>query len=185
MKKSFWGLIWSSFLRVRGVPGGVIIFVFTVLIWLFSPDKNISLGWVLPIGLFCVILILTLGNAAYEAFKISKHVLPMVLVGKKPPTQFSGAKLLCLIEPSELFSYDTFVSFYYIGDENFEQLMGIGTVVNIQEDNKIQVVMTCSLDGYEEKIEKLVQNDTGILKRTRVKPNIPAKTYLDRILQGE
>jgi len=185
MKKSFWGLIWSSFLRVQGILGGIIVFALTVLVWLLSPDKNISLGWVLPIGFFCVILILALGNAAYEAFKISEHVLPIVLVGKKPPTQISGAKLLCLIEPSELFSYDTLVSFYYIGDENFEQFMGIGRVINIQEDNKIQVVMTHSLDGYEEKIEKLVQNDAGILKRTRVKPNIPAKIYLHRILQGE
>jgi len=183
MKKSFWGLIWSSFLRGQGVLSGVIAIVLGVLLWLFSPDKNISLGWALPIGLFCVILILTLGNAAYEAFKISKHVLPMVLVGKKPPTQIPAAKLLCLLEPSELFSHDTLVSFYYIGDENFEQLMGIGIVVNIQEDGKIQVVMIYALDGYEEKIEKLVQNDAGILKRTRVKPNIP-KTYLDKMLQG-
>jgi len=181
MKKSFWGLIWSSFLRVQGVLGVAITIVLAVL---FSPNKNISLSWVLPIGLFCVILILALGNAAYEAFKISKYVLPVVLVGKKPPTQIPGAKLLCLIESSELFSYDTLVSFYYIGDENFEQLMGIGTVINIQEDSKIQVVMTYSLDGYEEKIEKLVQNDSGILKRTRVKPNIPTKIYSDRILQG-
>jgi len=180
MKKSFWGLIWSSFLRVQGVLIGVL----AVLLWLFPPDKNISLRWALPIGLFCVILILTLGNAAYEAFKISKHVLPMVLVGEKPPKHISGAKLLCLIEPSELFSNGTLVSFYYIVDESFEQLMGIGTVINIQEDSKIQVVMTYSLDGYEEKIEKLVQNDAGILKRTRVKPNIPTKIYLDRILQG-
>lgn len=182
MKKSFWGLIWSSFLRVQGVLGVTITILLAVL---FSPNKNISLSLVLPIGLFCVILILALGNAVYEALKISKHVLPVVLVGGKPPNHISGAKLLCLIEPSELFSYDTFVSFYYLGDENFEQLMGIGTVVNIQEDGKIQVVMTCSLDGYEENIEKLVQNDAGILKRTRVKPNIPAKKYLGRILQGE
>lgn len=183
MKKSFWELIWTSFLRVQGVFIGVIAIVLAVVLWLFSPDKNISLGLALPIGLFCVILILTLGNAAYEAFEISKHVLPMILVGKEPPAQISGAKLLCLIEPSELFSHDTLVSFYYIGDENFEQLMGIGIVINIQEDSKIQVVMIFAFDGYEEKIKKLAQNDAGILKRIRVKPNIP-KTMLDRILQG-
>jgi len=183
MKKSFWGLIWSSFLRVQGVLSVVITFVLAVLLWVFSPDKNISLRWVLPIGIFCVILILTLFNAVYEAFKISKNVLPMVLFGESPPKNFPKAKLLCLTEPSELFSHGILVSFYCTDDHNFEQLIGIGEVVNIQEDSKIQVVMTFSLDGYDDKIEKLVQNNADILKKIRVKPNIP-KIYLDRSWQG-
>lgn len=183
MKKSFWSLIWSSFLKTQGALIGVIAIALTVLLWLSSPNKSISLGLALPIGLFCIILILTLGNAAYESFKMSKRILPRILLGKEPPTQIQGAKVLCLLEPSELFSYDMLVSFYYVNDEDFEQLIGIGTVVNIQEEGKIQVAMIYSFDVYEEILNKLVQNDVGILKKTRVKPNVP-KTYLDMISQG-
>ena len=112
---------------------------------------------------------------------MSEHILPRIVLGKKPSVQIQGAKVLCLLESSELFSYDALVSFYYIDDENFEQLIGIGAVVNIQEDRKIQVAMFYSLEGHQEKAEKIAQNDAGILKKTRVKPNVP-KTYLDMIV---
>ena len=179
MNNSFWSIIYASFREIRGWLG----FPLALLLWILSPNKSISLGWVIIIGFFSLIIIVTLGEAAYKSFKISKHILPKVLVGREPYTKTQGEKVLCLLEPSELFSHDTLVSFYYIGDENFEQLIGIGTVINIQEDGKIQAVMIHSLDENEEKIKKLAKNDASILRKIRVKPNIPRR-YLAIISQG-
>lgn len=88
--------------------------------------------------------------------------------------------MIFLLEPSELFSYDTIVSFYYLEDD-FEQLIAIGRVRNIQQDSKIQVEVTDYLSGYEEIFNKLGRNDFKALEKTRVKPNIP-KAYLDGTL---
>ncbi len=174
MEKNFWGLIWSSFLRIQGAVGILIALLF----WFFLPNINISLGLALPVLIFLIVVVVTLFNAAYESFKMSKRILPRILMGKK-----QGARVLCLLEPSELFSYDTLVSFYYIED-SFEQLIGIGTVTNIQEDGKIQVTMAILLEGYKEVVKKLEQNESTVLNKIKVKPNIPS-AYSDMLLEKE
>lgn len=183
MKNSFWGLIWTSFLRIRGVPIVVIAIVLPLVLWRVSPNTKISLGLALPIGLFCLVLILTLGNAAYESFKRSRRILPSILHARKPFAETQGEKVLCLLEPSELFSHNVLVSFYYVDEEGFEQLIGIGVVLNVQEDRKIQVAMTWAIKGHVEELERLVQNEAGILKKIRVKPDVP-KMYLDLMMLG-
>lgn len=170
MKRNFWSLIWSSFLKIGGIPIGFIALAVAVLVWLFPPNINIPLGLALPVLILCIIIILTFANAADESFKMSERILPKITYGT---TQ--QAKVLCLLEPSELFSHDTLVSFYYV-ENSFEQLIGIGTVINIQEDGKIQVSMTDPIEGFEETITRLGQNDNTILDNIKVKPNIP-RTY--------
>lgn len=180
MRKSFLGLIWSNFLRVQVVVIGGVSIVLAFLLWHFSPSKNIPLGLALPIGVLCVVLILILGFAGHEAFKMSKRVLPRVILGRKSPTGNQKARVLCLLEPSEFFSYDALVSFYYI-DEGFEELIGIGRVLNIQEDGRIQVIMTHSRTVREETAKKLGENNVDVLKKTIVKPSVP-KSILDIVM---
>lgn len=175
MKKSFRGLIWSSFLRTLGVPVVIIGLVFEWLLWKFAPNDSIPVTLALPIGILAVVVILTLANAAYESFQMSRRILPRILYATKLPNQVAEATALCLLEPSELFSHDMVVSFYFVGHENFEQLMGIGRVVNIQEDNKIQVSVDYALDGHEETVKKLANNDSEVLSKTRVKPSVPTR----------
>ena len=175
MKKSFLGLVWGSLLRVNIL----VAILLTIVLWILSPAEKISMKLALPVGAVFLILIMTLGNAAYESFRLSKHTLPRVLHGRKPSARDQQReKVICLLEPSELFSYDALVSFYHIGEENFEQLIGLGNVLNIQEDGRIQVVMIHALDGYDETVQKLAQNDAELLKKIRIKPYFP-KAYLD------
>ncbi|VVB86129.1 Uncharacterised protein [uncultured archaeon] len=170
MKRNFWSLIWLSFLKIQGILIGIIALAVSVLVWLFSPNINISLGLVLPVLILCIITILIFAYAAYESFKLSERILPKIIYGTT-----LQAKVLCLLEPSELFSHDTLVSFYYV-ENSFEKLIGIGTVINIQEDGKIQVSMTNPVQGFDEIITRLGQNDNTILDNIKVKPNIP-RTY--------
>jgi hypothetical protein len=131
----------------------------------------------LPIVLFCVLWIFVLGNIAYEGFKLRKRSLPKIISAKKPSSQIPIV-VSCLLEPSELFSHDVAVSFYYIDDDKFEQLIGIGAVEIIREDGIIQIVMTYPVSGHEETIERLTQNNAAVLEKIRVKPYIP-KAYLN------
>lgn len=175
MEKGFWNLIYSSFREIGGYVITIIGIPLALLLWCVSPNKNISLGWVLPIGLVCLILIVTLCNAIYKSLRMSK--LPKVLYGGKSSIQ--GTKCSCLLEPSELFSYNVLVSFYYIDDDGFERLIGLGAVLHIQEDNKIQVIMNQVFKGYEKQVEKIAQNNARILAKIKVKPSIPHNIYLN------
>jgi len=175
MRNSFWDLVWENLLK----PSSAIAIILAIILWVFSPDEKITLRLALPIGALFIFFIFSFANVAYKTFKRSKSTLPRLLHARKPDTKnHHREKVVCLLEPSELFSYGVFVSFYYIGEENFEQLVGIGTVRNIQEDGKIQVVMDYAMDEHEDIIQKLAQNDAGLLKKIKVKPNI-LREYLD------
>ena len=183
MRKSFWGSIWSNFLRIQGVLLAFITLVLAFILWLFPPNISVPLVFVIPIVLAFVVLTITLGSTAHEIFLKNKYGLPNVIFGKKPFIKTEGQYALCLLEPSELFSYGASVSFYYIDEEGFELLIGIGKVVNIQEDGKIQVVMLKQIQGQEEIVDGLAQNNAQILKKTKVKPIIPS-AYLSEMLEN-
>lgn len=148
-------------------------FLVPILLWLFAPETAVRLQWVIPGALVCIIIILTVGNAAYQSFTRAKPLLPGVIYAREPYAGLEDAKALCLLEPSVLFSHNTFVSFYFVGDDEFERFMGIGRVVNIQEDGKIQAALLHVSTGLEAEVQELSQNHAAVLGKIRVKPNIP------------
>jgi len=173
MTKSFWHLVLSSFLKVGVVVCMVGAFALAIILWYIKPDVTVPIGIILPILIVCLLFILTFANVAYKTFSRFKHPLPKVIAGRKPPTYLSDTKALCLLEPSEFFSHNMLVSFYFIDEDNFERLIGIGEVINIQEDSKIQVLLRFPTPGHEEKIASLIKNDRTILHKLLVKPSIP------------
>lgn len=179
MKNSFWGLVWLNFLKVQGV----LLSAIGIGLWFFTPQTTISLGLVILIVILGLVITLTFASTAYELFTTSKQLfpLPRVLLSKKITAKNQRIDFIFLLEPSELFSNDALVSFYYFGDDKFEQLIAIGRVRNIQQDTKVQVEIIYSISGCEDILNKLEQNDIITLKKTRVKPNIP-KAYLDGTL---
>lgn len=159
---------------------GVVGIALAIFLWLFPPKTNIPLWLALLIGILALTAIVTFASTAYEIFITSKQFfsLPRVIRSKRITVTNQGIDLIFILEPSELFSYDSVVSFYYL-DDDFEMLIAIGRVSNIQQDRKLQVEVTNYVIGYEEIFNKLKNNDSTALKRTRVKPNI-SKAYLDR-----
>lgn len=175
MARSFRGVLWSNFMRVQGLPLAIIL---SILLWLMSPKEMVPFLWILPLLVFCIIATPTFLLAAYESFGMSKHILPRVLLAKEAPRYLGReARPLCLLESSELFSHDSLVSFYCVREEGYEELIGIGSVLNIQEDGKVQVIMSKIIDGHEDEVTRLMANESTALKSTRVKPNVP-KTFL-------
>lgn len=109
--------------------------------------------------------------------------LPRIIEGRSPISQNINAIALCLLEPSEFFSEGILVSFYY-DKENFEQLIGFGEVVNVQDNKIIQAEMIYIFRRYEDIVEKIVNNNFKCLKQIRIKPSIPKKYLSDLWREG-
>ncbi len=141
------------------------------VLWIFVPTTSLPLKVVAPIGVLGLIVVATLINAVLEVMYSNR--LPKVVLGRRPTKEFADSQVLCLLAGSELFSHDTLVSFYYQGEDNFELLIGLGKVVIIQEDKRIQVLMMMRMEEHKEIVEKVAANDSSVLKRLRVKPGVP------------
>ena len=178
MAKGLWSLIWSSFYRTQSILSGVIAIVVSIILWFFTPDRTISLSIFIPILIIFWIIVMTLVDTLFRISKLSKRILPRVLNTKMLFTSTEEQKVLCLLEPSEFFSHDILVSFYYVDDDNFERFIGVGKVLNIQEDGIIQVTIDYTSQGSDEIITKLAESNAGVLKKIRVKPTIP-RTYFN------
>ena len=82
MKKTLWGFIWSRFKSLQGFLISIISIIFAYLLWRFSPDSKIELAIVLPICIILIVIIITLFDSTNEIYKLSKHLLPKIILGK-------------------------------------------------------------------------------------------------------
>lgn len=200
MKDNFWGLIWCSFLEIQGILIGFMGVVITILLTRFPVKTNIPIDLAIVILFFMLLLIATLFSAASKGFnkykknkillndltmrnneleaKVNRRWLPKILLAQQPQGK-TGVEIECLLENSELFSNDTFISFYYTGEDEFERLIGTGVVVTVQANGKIQALMDRRVNAYEDILEKLAINDATILDRTVVKPSITREMILN------
>ena len=193
MKDNFWGLIWCIFLEIQGIWIGFMGVGITILLTRFPVKTNIPIDVVIVILFFMLLLVATLFSAASKGFnkykknkmllndltmrnneleaKVNRRWLPKILLAQQPQGK-TGVEIECLLENSELFSNDTFISFYYTGEDEFERLIGTGVVVTVQANGKIQALMDRRVNAYQDILEKLARNDATILERTVVKPSI-------------
>ena len=200
MKDNFWGLIWLSFLDIQGFLIGFLGVVITILLSRFPVKTNIPIDLAIVILFFILLLIVTLFNAVSKAFneykkakilldnltirnseleaKVNRRLLPKILFARQPQGR-TGLEIECLLENSELLSNNTFISFYYTGEDEFERLIGTGVVVTVQANGKIQALMDKPVNAYEDILQKLARNDAKILESTVVKPSITRDMMLN------
>jgi hypothetical protein len=60
-------------------------------------------------------------------------------------------------------------------DNQYEYLIGIGIVSNIQDDGIIQITLDTCISGRDEEYEKLKKNDATIIRNVRVKSQVPSE----------
>ena len=183
---SFWHLIRVRFDKVQGLL--VTLFLGFISI-LTANSTSLNIGIALFIGLCLLLLAWIFYRAADDLYienislKLNKNSLPSVIEVKELDKEKDSALALCLLGPSDLFSYNALVTFYY-NHGSYEQAIGLGEVVNIQDQNKIiQIELTHILKGHEEILTKLIQNNPKCLKQIRVKPII-LKKYLIQLREG-
>lgn len=115
--------------------------------------------------------IVTFARAAWESHNNQSIQIPKVMLVKETPKAFPNACALFLVEPTPLLSHDAIVSIYHLEDE-VEKLVGIGKVINIQNDRKVQVLVLQDYD-FGEKLTLIMNNSKDELNKLIIKSSIP------------
>lgn len=90
-------------------------------------------------------------------------------------------KTICVLTPSPLFIFGSITSIYYYENE-YERLIGLGRVSNIQENLKIQVevIKVLDIDVNQSIFDSISNNDNTKLSKIIIKPNV-SLDYLSEI----
>lgn len=171
--KNFSTFLLSSFKSTYGPFIAVIGFILVFIGYYVVPEESVlGLRHVLLICAIGLYLIILAFHAAYTAFYESKDYLPDVRYASEPPKPYSSGIALLILEPSKLFSYDSVVA-VYLENDGIEQLVGLGRVINIQENGNIQILVTHDLEHSEE-WKDYKQNNSATLRKLLVKPTLPS-----------
>lgn len=167
MNKNLLHLYLEKVRKFFGIPAVILSLILGFLFWYLTPELKIKFGVILPIFLILVILIITILSLALELFNQTKNnKLPSVLASTKYP----NGNTVLLLAPSDLFTNNSIVSIYY-NEDDFEHLIGFGTVINVQENLKIQVGVYSTLEGFNNYFEKIENNDKSAISKLIIKPN--------------
>ena len=107
----------------------------------------------------------------------SNFKIPKVKYVQSPPKLYSNAHALFLVNPTSLLSYDAIVSIYYLEDD-IERLVGVGKVMNVQENKMIQIIITHDYD-FGDNLNKLMNNSKDELDKLILKTSIPNSILQD------
>lgn len=166
-KLYFWSLLGSQVVRVHSLFGVLASIALSFLLWANSPSKEIPLLIFLVVTIALILIIISLASALLVALKY-QNPIPRIenVVNRRN-------EVICLLKSTKMFSHGIIVSFYYTDEHNFEQLICMGTVINIQENGMIQVKIEEEVDGHEDILTKLKNNDKQLIKKVAVKPTVP------------
>ena len=169
----FSSLIWSSIIKSWGATLTIISFLAIIISYFVVPAQDtVALRWLVILFFISLFVIAVFARAAWEAHSNQIIQLPKVMYVKEPPKAYSTACALFLIEPTPLLSHDAVVSIYYLEDE-VEKLVGIGKVINVQNDLKVQVLVLQNYD-FGEKLNLIMNNSKDELKKLIIKSSIPS-----------
>jgi signal transduction histidine kinase len=170
---TFSNLIWTSVIKSWGGVLTILSFLAILISYFVVPQQDVvAMKWLVIMGFISLFLIIVFARAAWEAYSNQVIHIPKVMHVKDAPKAFSTACALFLVEPTPLLSYDAIVSIYYLEDE-VERLVGVGKVINIQNDLKVQVLVLRNYD-FDEKLEVIMKNSKDELKKLIIKSSIPS-----------
>lgn len=172
-------IVWESFLRVALPVLAVCGFALGYLKFAeVSGDLKIPIYVGVGIVSLGILGICTLGEAVYRAEKASRPTLPAILTVRAPQGN-RGGEILCLLGPSPLFSVGMAVSFSWLDDHGFEVLVGLGQVINVQEDGKVQAALVNPVPVYQDTLNGMANNDKRVLEKIRVRPYVSYQALSD------
>ncbi|MCZ8064763.1 MAG: bZIP transcription factor [Microcystis sp.] len=193
MKNNFWGLIWSSFNEIQGVLLGLLGFLGGIALIRYPFNTSIPLDLVIIVSFFTLLLIATLLSAVNTLLrqkqKLEAEVKQLQEVNQKLETEIkqriipkilrvqkdANNNIECLLEASDLFAIKSMISLYYTDEDDFERLIGVGSVQSINDKKRIQVVIDEPEITYQNILDKLANNDLKVMQQTRVSPSVIKK----------
>jgi hypothetical protein len=179
MKKTVWGLLWSSFIAVLPSWVGVVVAIsLSFVAWKIPPNTPIPVYWlvlILIVAILVMAICLKAANTAFEEYqKLRLRNIPNIWITRK---EQSTDSILCVLEYSEIFAHDMMVSAYYTNQDDIEVLIATGFVENVQNNGKILIKLNNLEPGQKEILKKFANNDKSIINRTIIKPGISKKIF--------
>ena len=174
MHEPFWKAFWGSVRKSYGGLVGIFSAPFAFVLWYFPTDTRVPLGIVIVGSTLGIAMLVSLSHMSYTAVQRLSHRVPRVAYSRKGSGAFEDCVVVCLLEEAPLFGHGMAVSFYFKDSVGFEVLIGVGMVINVQDDRRIQVGLQKVAKGQEDAVGKLRSNDSDALQRLLVKPNVPA-----------
>lgn len=169
-------VIMQSIFQTWGALIALLSLLLAVLGWLLVPaDSSIDLRLFVAIMSLASFVVTTLARAIWIVFNEIKVSRPRVRFVKSPPQAYSESFALLLLDPIKTLAYDAVASIYYLENE-IEKLVGLGKVINIQEDGKVQLLVVVDYD-FSDKLPKLCSNSSDELEKIIIKNTIPWKFF--------
>ena len=165
------GSLTRGFLR-GGLPflasyGIAVGFVF----WQVERTTSVPLLYLLVTAGLLGTLLSTLGTSWRDLRAIRETQFPRISHVIHDHLTLQEGKLLILLEPSEILSHSALISYFFVDDGDYERFVGVGKVIHIQENGKIQAEIINWLKP--DLLKRLQENDVTVLRRLIVKPSIP------------
>lgn len=169
--------IWKALLKTWGAFIAIVSLIASLLVYFIVPDTDtikVNIFLVVVFVFFWIIVILL--RALYDANSEARINLPKIRKILEPPKSYTNASALLLVDPSNLLYNDSSVTLFMLEDD-YEQLVGVGIVINIQDDKKVQVALFKSEESNE-LVSQLKENRKHDLERLILKPSVP-KAFLE------
>jgi hypothetical protein len=166
---SFWRLLLKNAFSIQGV----LLALAAIAVGLFfRPDLSIPANLVFLGGIIAAFLLTLVSSMLFEVWPLLRRSPPKVRSAQQITIQ-GQQRLLLLLEPSDMFGFDAVVSVYRTNGD-FEEMIGIGRVLTIQENGFIQITIEQidpATDG--EFVANLGAGNVNALAETLVKPTVP------------
>ncbi len=169
--------IWKALLKTWGAVFSIVSLAASVFVYFVAPDTDtikMNIFFVVIFLFFGIIIILL--RALHDANTDAKVNLPKIRKVLDPPRSYDKASALLLVDSSNLLAHDSSVTLFMLEDD-YEQLIGIGIVINIQDDKKVQVALFKNNES-EQLINQLKENKKHDLERLILKPSVP-RSFLE------
>lgn len=176
--KSFQDYIWSSALSSGMWIFVVVTGICSIVAYFLSPNEAVSIKYMAAtifITFAFISVAITTAYTIYKELRESLNSLPLrpkVIYARNPPKYYSESICVLITEPTEILTNDSIVSVYLLVSQ-FEELIAIGKVINVQDDKKVQVLVTYDHD-LERYKDNIINNDKDILEKIVLKSTIPS-----------
>lgn len=171
LERSMGLLIWRSLKNTQGIILGAVAILSLFLPLFVDVKAKVSLGLFVSIILISLMVALALFESARKAYEAASHPLPRVLQSGPCQPGYKRCLAMLIVEPSQQLSQNTIVGLYY-DRGGFEVRVGYGEAITRQIDQKIQVIVTRIVPGYEDVLEKLKNNNQDTKEKLLVKPTV-------------
>jgi len=145
--------------------------------WWVTSSTAIGARWVILGATLAIIMVAILFDAAFRLNRRSRIPLPAVKKVLSAPPSYKAKGPLLLLEPHALFSPGAAVSIYSKID-GFEILIGLGRVMTIQEDGRVQILVMQQENTPHGDIWERIQSDQHTAEGLIVRPSVPINSWI-------